>query len=167
MHCRALRNLYECIKEFLRYVLSSNDQEGSKTHKRSGRLMCSFPSIGLRKINEKAFQSWTHLFFLFRFEPMRSHKWRRWEGWLMHLHPLKAFLAHLRQLETMRSAEWWCVNSCPNTSLLTARWDEDEDTENIFLHLNSCRFQQFHINCRVQQCHKNAKVTPNSECILK
>lgn len=56
--------------------------------------------------------------------------------------------------DEMRCADWWCVNS--NISSLTARWDENEDAENIFLHLCSCRFHQ---------SHRNAKVTPNSEFI--
>lgn len=95
-------------------------------------------------------QLWTH-------EDHTSGADTRRKGWLMHLHPLKAF----DSFEATGNHEicWlWCVNSCPNASLPTASWDENEDPENIFLYLNSCRFQQ---------CHRNDKVTSNSQYIPK
>lgn len=55
-----LQNIIEPLgmyQELLQYILSSNDQQGSKIREQSDHLMCSSPSIGLRKINEIAFQS--------------------------------------------------------------------------------------------------------------
>lgn len=144
-------------QEFLQCILSSNDQQGSKTRERSDHLMCSLFLHRLRKINEKAFQNWTLLFLLFRFEHMRTTWGALTQGG--RADGCTSISSKLFWLIWGSWKPWNLLIGDVSTAAPTPHyWLKDKmkmKKHNIFLHLHSIADSRF------------LQVTPNSESTPK